>query len=354
MQQYLLFAALALLAAATLGGQEVPVIKKVVDVPSEEVVAHDPVIQRQGDAYYLFTTGPGITVWRSEDLEFWTMLGPVFDTVPGWTKELVPEFNGHMWAPDISYHHGRYYLYYSVSSFGKNGSCIGVATTVSLDPSDAAYGWVDHGVVVRSQPGANDWNAIDPNLVLDREGQAYLAFGSFWSGLKLARLRSDFLGLAEPGAEPLSIASRRVVPGVNAEGVSGLVDGNDAIEGPFIYWRAGYYYLFASVDYCCRGRDSTYKMVFGRSSEIAGPYLDREGVDLLDGGGTVLLEGDDRWHGVGHNAVAALDGVDRVIFHGYDGLTERGAPKLRIEELRWDGDGWPFVVLEEGTGMDEG
>lgn len=314
------------------------------NVPTEDVVAHDPVIIKEGETYYLFTTGPGVSVWNSHDMEYWSMQEPVFKTVPDWTYEKVSGFNGHMWAPDISYHDGVYYLYYSVSSFGKNDSCIGLATNRTLDPESDDYSWEDHGVVVRSEPGLQDWNAIDPNLVFDEDGEPFLSFGSFWSGLKLAKLSEDLDHLADPEEAPLPIASRVQVPAKNVKpGEFSLRAGNTAIEGPFIYPKNGYFYLFASTDYCCRGKDSTYKMVVGRAKQVEGPYIDRDGVKMLEGGGTILLEGDERWQGVGHNAVCEIDKTELIIFHGYDGSTERGLPKLHIRKLDWTEDGWPQI-----------
>lgn len=333
--------AILLCFSLTACGDEPAKVMEMVDVPREDVVAHDPVIIKEADTYYLFTTGPGVSVWSSSDREQWTMQDPVFATVPDWANELVSGFKGHMWAPDISYHNGRYVLYYSVSTFGSNDSCIGMASNVTLDPASPDFEWKDHGVVVRSEPGLQDWNAIDPNLIFDEEGQPYLAFGSFWSGLKLAPLNEELDRLQED-ADFTGIASRRQALAVSDPGEAAILeDGNDAIEGPYIFRKGDYFYLFASVDFCCRGKDSTYKMIYGRSKSIKGPYIDREGRSMLEGGGTLLKEGDARWHGIGHNQVTVLDGVDYAIYHGYDGETERGLPKLHIEELSWSEDGWP-------------
>src|SRR4051812_33042527 len=106
---------------------------------------HDPAIIRQAGVFYVFATGMGITVWSSSDMVNWKREKPVFDAPPAWAVEAVPTFKGHIWAPDISTFNGQYYLYYSVSAFGKNTSCIGVATNVTLDPRDPAFKWVDHG-----------------------------------------------------------------------------------------------------------------------------------------------------------------------------------------------------------------
>lgn len=119
--------------------------------------------------------------------------------------------------------------------------------------------------------------------------------------------------------------------------------GDGAIEGPFIFCKAGFYYLFTSFDYCCRGPQSTYKMMVGRAASVTGPYLDRAGTPLAQGGGTLVLAGDRSWYGVGHNAVCTFDGTDYLVFHGYD-AADKGHSKLRIEKLRWDADGWPQVA----------
>jgi arabinan endo-1,5-alpha-L-arabinosidase len=118
---------------------------------------------RQDSTYYVFATGRGIAVWSSPDMKSWTRLAPVFDSAPAWAGDVVPRFRNREWAPDISLHHGTYYLYYAVSALGKNTSAIGVATSRTHDPHDPAFKWVDHSIVVESVPGRDLWNAIDPN-----------------------------------------------------------------------------------------------------------------------------------------------------------------------------------------------
>lgn len=313
--------------------------------PRTDIPVHDPVMIREGGTYYLFATGRGIAVWSSPDRVHWTQQPPVFAVPPAWAVAAVPTFKGHVWAPDISHHDGRYYLYYSISAFGKNTSCIGVATNVTLDPRDPRFKWEDHGKVIESVPGRTNWNAIDPNLVEAEDGTAWLAFGSFWEGLKLVKLTPDRLHAAESLGNLPTLASRRPadfpasVPGNHPTNA-----GENAIEAPFVFRRGGYYYLFASIDYCCRGAQSTYKMIVGRSVQPAGPYVDRSGRDLARGGGDVLLTGDERWHGVGHNAVCAFDGTDYLVFHGYDATDPAGKAKLRIAPLAWSEDGWPVVT----------
>lgn len=310
------------------------------------LVVHDPVLIEAEGVYYLFATGNGIAVWSSTDLKNWKQQAAVFSEAPKWAKKEVPHFKGHIWAPDISYYHGLYYLYYSVSAFGKNTSCIGLATNPTLDPKDPRFRWTDHGKVIQSIPGKTNWNAIDPNLVLDREGNPFLVFGSFWDGIKLVKLSQDGHRVAEDLSKITTIASRKTHPqDPNPPAVANNpVDaGGNAIEAPFIFKRAGYYYLFVSIDYCCKGVESSYKMIIGRSKELAGPYLDEEGNDMARAGGKLLLAGDRHWHGVGHNAVATFNNTDYLIFHAYD-ANDEGKPKLRIEKLAWDKQDWPQIL----------
>lgn len=298
---------------------------------------HDPVMIKEGSTYYLFTTGWGVSVWSSPDMKSWTRQKPVFDKAPEWALAAIPGFKGHIWAPDVAYHKGTYYLYYSVSAFGKNTSAIGLATNKTLDPKSPDYRWTDHGRVVQSVPGRDLWNAIDPNLVKDEKGQPWLTFGSFWSGMKLVKLAEDLKTPAQP--EEWYTLARRPRAWDRADTLAGEA----AIEAPFIFKKDNYYYLFVSFDYCCRGANSTYKIVVGRSKSLAGPYLDQEGKPMLEGGGTLLLQGDQQWHGVGHNSAYTFDDTDYLVFHAYDAADE-GKPKLRIEKLSWNADGWPQLA----------
>ena len=311
------------------------------------ISVHDPVMIKQDSLYYIFCTGRGIAMWSSSDRVHWKAEQPVFATAPQWAADSVKGFTNHIWAPDISYNNGLYYLYYAVSAFGKNTSCIGLATNGTLHTNDPNYKWVDHGLVIQSVPGRDNWNAIDPNLIVGKDGMPYLAFGSFWDGLKIVKLTADRMKVAEGLGNLPTIASREKG---EAKDNPPAVDGNpvdaggNAIEAPFIYRKGKYFYLFASIDYCCKGPKSTYKMIIGRSKEVTGPYLDEDGVPMAKGGGTLLLAGDKNWYGVGHNAVCNFDGTDYLIFHGYD-AADRGISKLRIEKLEWH-KGWPVVKLD--------
>jgi len=298
--------------------------------------AHDPVLIRAGDTYYVYSTGQRdrlpLTARASKDLVSWRELPSPITEIPAWAQELVPTAQG-FWAPDVALVDGGYRLYYSISSFGSRNSAIGLATSASLDPESSEYGWRDEGLVVRSTE-ADDYNAIDPDFQIDREGRHWLVFGSFWGGIQLLPLDPS-TGIPLPGAEPMRIARR------NARA-------NWAIEAPFVIEREGWYYLLVGFDHCCRGVRSDYKLAMGRARDIAGPYLDRLGQPLLEAGGTVLLQAsaDDRYRGPGHAEYFRDDGgSEYIVFHGYD-AENRGRPTLRIAQLDWDANGWPQIEGE--------
>tara|TARA_R110002050_G_scaffold48356_3_gene112487 strand:+ start:46474 stop:47475 length:1002 start_codon:yes stop_codon:yes gene_type:complete len=300
---------------------------------SVDLLVHDPVVIQQDSMYYLFCTGNGITNYSSTDLIHWKKGEPIFPKKPTWADSIVPEFENHIWAPDITFHNGMYYMYYSISAFGKNTSAIGLTINTTLDEKDRYFKWVDQGIVIQSVPNRDLWNAIDPNLVFDENDTPWLAFGSFWNSLKMVKLNSDLKSIASP-EEWHTIAKRKRDFELKDDD-----PGNAALEAPFIFNKNGYYYLFLSWDLCCKGENSTYKVVVGRSKKATGPYLDKEGKLLNEGGGSLLLEGNKNWYGAGHNSTYTFEGKDYIFFHAYD-AKNKGIPKLKIAELEWKNN-WP-------------
>lgn len=149
---------------------------------------HDPVLAKENGRYYMFTTGMGIGMMSSDDMIHWRHEKAPLDPIPSWAHDLVPAYNGHTWAPDIQKVGDRWYLYYSCSTFYQNISVIGLATNKTLDPTSPDYHWEDQGLVIQSRPRIDDFNAIDPNLILDKKGRPWLTFGSFWDGIQLVQL----------------------------------------------------------------------------------------------------------------------------------------------------------------------
>lgn len=297
---------------------------------------HDPVLAYENGKYYMFTTGFGIGMMSSPDMVNWKQEKAPLDPIPAWASEPVPAYNGHTWAPDIIKVGDKWYLYYSCSTFYKNISAIGVAVNKTLDPESPDYKWEDLGMVIKSVPGVNDWNAIDPNVIIDKKGNPWMTFGSFWDGIQIVKLKKD---MKTPVGEPKTIARRR-----NPWSVAHLREtaNTNAIEAPFIIYRDGYYYLFASHDFCCKGLSSNYKTVVGRSKNVDGPYLDKDGKDMAATGGTLLVGESDKYSGVGHCGVYEFDGKWYFVAHAYD-KGRRGASKLFLKQIRWV-DGWPEIV----------
>lgn len=306
-----------------------PVRNAALNLSGDVMFVHDPCMAKAGDFYYLFSTGNGIPVRTSRDLKHWSDAGEVFaGDIPAWIKTIFPG-KKYLWAPDISYFDCEYHLYYAVSTFGSNRSAIGLATNITLDKRNPKYHWMDRGIVIESTLKDN-WNAIDPNLCFDHHGDPWLSFGSFWSGLKIIRV-DRATGKPIDDRECLTSIAHRPDP-------------PDAVESPFIIRRGKFYYLFASYDYCCRGAASTYNVRVGRSTAIQGPYLDEDGVSMLNGGGSEILLGTHRWKGPGGESLF-MGSNDRwwVVYHAYD-AENNGVPTLRINQVKWSHNGWPLPL----------
>lgn len=296
---------------------------------------HDPVMIKERDTYYVFCTGGRngagvIPIRTSKDLVTWEQAGFVFpDSLPAWTSTEIPRAN-NAWAPDISFFNGKFHLYYSVSSFGSRDSAIGLVTNVTLDRSSPSYRWNDEGLVIRSYADRDDWNAIDPNLVIEDARNMWLNWGSFWGGIKMRRIDPATGKLSTTDITLHSLASR-----MRSQPVGG------SIEGSFIIRHDEFWYLFVSFDRCCRGAESNYNVRVGRSRAIIGPYLDRDGQPMTDGGGTLLLEATTpAWRGPGHNGILREPGRDYMVFHAYP-AQGRGS-SLFISTMTWE-KGWPRV-----------
>ena len=285
---------------------------------------HDPsTIIKCNDKYWIFGTGRGIISKFSTNLKDWVSGPRVINTPPTWITSTVPENNGVFWAPDIVKVKGQYRLYYSVSSWGKNDSAIALVTNDTLDPQDPQYQWIDRGIVIKSVK-TNNFNAIDPSIFIDSDDSHWMVFGSYWSGIKLIRL------------DP--ITGKRISP----DSPMFALAWNISIEAPYIYKHENLYYLFVNWGTCAQGVNSTYNIRIGRSKKITGPYIDKDGLDMLHGGGSLFLNATNNFIGPGHAAILKDNDVYWFSFHYYDGK-HNGRPTLNIRRLSWGTDGWPVL-----------
>jgi arabinan endo-1,5-alpha-L-arabinosidase len=314
---------LVLIASAALvaGGAET----QFSPIPSAgQTFIHDPsTIVRDGPDYHVFGTGPGIRAKASSDLIHWTNEDSIFPATPAWTTNFVPSFRGYFWAPDVVHVHGSFYLYYACSAWQKQTSVIGLATSATLDPASANYRWQDVGAVIASTNGSA-YNTIDPSAFLDRDGKLWLAFGSYWNGIYLTELDPQ-TGLRLSSNSPLYHLAW-----------------NDSIEASCLTRHDNFYYLFVNWGQCCRGTNSTYEVRVGRAEKITGPYLDRDGRDLADGGGSPFLKSSGRFIGPGHIGIVDAEGKDDTAwfsYHYYDAETQ-GRSRLAVGKIDWS-TGWP-------------
>ncbi|KAH0586151.1 hypothetical protein H2248_007416 [Termitomyces sp. 'cryptogamus'] len=287
-------------------------------VVTGDTAVHDPTMCKDDTGmYFVFSTGVGIEIRTSPDRTAWTYRGMVWPNGASWTDPYTGTSNGALWAPDCTYLNGQFYLYYAASTFGSQNSAIFFAKSSTGLPGS----FVNEGLVASISPG-NNYNAIDPNLLIDGSNW-YLSLGSFWTGIKLEILSSS---TGKPSSSAVTSLAQRTA-------------NNGAIEASTIYKFGNFYYLFSSWDLCCQGTSSTYNIRVGRSTSPTGGYVDQAGVSLLNGGGTLVLGSHDNIIGPGgQDIMTDVDGPI-LVYHYY---TPSGS-FLGINRLDFS-SGWPVVV----------
>lgn len=292
-----------------------------------KVFVHDPVMIKEKGTYYIFCTGQGVNILKSTDRIHWETAGHVFNKnrLPAWHKDDIPEQDGHLWAPDIHYRNGLYHLYYSVSAWMNFNSSIGYATNKTLDPDSPDYQWIDHGKIIDFRNGGKGVNCIDPNIFVDDDGTVWLLYGSYKAGLRLVELNPEN-GKLKNEAHP------NIITLTTSLG-----------EGVFLIKRDGYYYIFASRGTCCKGLDSNYHVVMGRSKNIHGPYLNKAGESWVENKFTLFMEGNEQQPGRGHNGFFCENDTTFIVYHGYDRSVD-GASLLNIAPVHKEEDGWPTLT----------
>lgn len=281
---------------------------------------HDPSMYSTGSTYYVLSTHGTLHAHQSSDGVTFDDDGYALSALPAWTNTYTGS-SGDLWAPDASVHNGVYWLYYAASTFGSTNSAIGLATSSTGVPGT----FVDSGAAIYTSASCSGSNAIDPASVVDTTGNAWMVFGSWSNGIHIVPV-DNTTGI------PTGAACTQLAYHPSGTG----------IEGSYILAHGGYYYLFASIDSCCDGTSSTYRIVVGRSSSITGPYTDRGGTAMTSGGGTIVLSAHDVVNGPGGQTVYSDSTGDYLVYHYYDG-NNNGAPALGIKQLQWTSDGWPVV-----------
>lgn len=325
-----------------------------IGVPTEGMpFVHDPstVIRWKGK-YWVFSTGRGAPFYSSPDTVTWTREGSVWDRIPDDVHATVPKNNGmDVWAPDIIRMNGEFYVYYAVSSWGSFQSVVALATNPTLDPKDPDYKWTDRGVVVSSN-GNEDLNAIDPGVMKGPDGRLWICYGSYHGSIRVTELDPK-TGLAkQPGKLGTAIATAR------------------ESEASDMIFHDGYYYLFVNHNSCCKGKNSEYNIRVGRAKDVLGPYVDKHGRTMAEGGGSLFLAAHDHRIGPGHfgrvvdydtgeakgkreNPEAGSDGAgaERFSIHYEADTTRGGRSVLDMRPLMWSLDGWPVAGdnVAEGT-----
>ena len=322
---------------------------------------HDPAGFMEVDGFLLtFATGPAMkSAYLPQGRTEWVRGKPVFPEKrkPAWHDEVIPNNKG-VWAPHAA---SPRVLYYSIASDsdGRDIGAIGRATGVGNPPNMT---WVDDGkpVIVCDRDSIEEPFAIDPAVFAGKNNTQWLAYGSHWSGIHIIELDSETGHIKDPRAREKgwtkdNPAFHRVASELGKHNDKPIPEPGftaGQIEAPYVFWNGqDDYYLFVNWGRCCSGVQSTYEIRVGRSRHPTGPYLDREGQDMADGGGTLFLQTEGRFIGPGHADIwtynDSQNGIRHIFsYHFYDGQDDErpGTAKMHAREFIFDENGWPVLT----------
>ena len=272
----------------------------------------DPDAIRVGDHFYLvastFNRIPGLPILRSTDLVNWTVIGHALTELLPRDHFSEPRHGQGVWAPALRHHDGKFWIFYPDPDFG-------IFVVTATDP---------RGPWSTPHPLKPGKGFIDPCPLWDDDGQAYLihAWAKSRSGinnrLTLHRMSPDGTALLDEGS---------VV--VNGDELPGYT----TLEGPKLYKRDGWYWIFAPAGGVTSGWQSAF-----RSRSVQGPYEDR----------IVLAQGDTPVNGPHQGAWVSTPGGEDWFLHFQD----RGAygRVVHLQPMRWRSDGWPVMGDDDGSG----
>lgn len=199
-----------------------------------------------------------LPIHRSKNLVDWEYVGTAF------TDRTRPDFepNGGLWAPDINKIGDKYVLYYSMSVWGGELTC-GIGCATADKPEGPLRTTERCSAAMKSMYRT-------PSTLLYRRWREEISFLGQFRGIYAIELSDDGLSLKD-GATPQQVAGT-------------------AYEGTYIHKKDGHYYFFASIGSCCEGLKSTYTTVVGRSDNLFGPYVDKNGGSMMDNKHEVLIQ----------------------------------------------------------------
>lgn len=278
----------------------------------------DPDVCRAGDDYYLVSSSfdaiPGLPILHSRDLVNWTLIGHALKRQPPVEHFEKTQHGNGVWAPAIRYHNNEFYIYYPDPDFG-------IYLTKATNPAGP---WSEP-VLVEGGKGL-----IDPCPLWDNNGQVYLVHG--WAGSR-AGIKSVL------SVKKLNPNGTRVMD----EGVI-VYDGHETdptIEGPKVYKRNGYYYLFAPA-----GGVSTGWQLVLRSKDIYGPYERKVVMDQ----GKSPINGPHQGAWVDTRSINGKPAEDWFL-HFQD--KEAYGRVVHLQPMRWVND-WPVIGVDaDGDGKGE-
>ena len=259
--------------------------------PVLNFVFADPAVLKAPDGwFYAYATRTwheekdmiNLQIAKSKDLVHWQYLPDGMPVKPSWADS-----TNQFWAPDIHYDNSKqtYFLYFASAHNGTNRHCIGIATSKS-----PAGPFTDIGKPLVCGKG---YSHIDPMVFEDpKSAKKYILWGSDHAPIQIQEMK-DWTELA-PGSSPHNL----LIPTKNKG------DYDSMLEGPWMIFHNGYYYLFTSGDNCC-GVNAHYALMVARSKNLMGPYEKFKGTD--GSGNGVILEKNDHWFAPGHNAIITTD-----------------------------------------------
>ncbi|GAA2683935.1 MULTISPECIES: glycoside hydrolase 43 family protein [Actinosynnema] len=273
----------------------------------------DPDAVRVGEHFYLvastFNRIPGLPVLRSTDLVNWSLIGHALTELEPLDHFARPQRGGGVWAPALRHHDGRFWIFYPDPDHG-------IFVTTATDPRGP---WTRPHAL---KPGRG---LIDPCPLWDDDGQAYLVHA--WAKSRAGINNLLTLHRMSPDGKSLLDEGQVVVDG-------NLLPGYTTLEGPKLYKRDGWYWIFAPAGGVKQGWQSAF-----RSRSIHGPYEDR----------IVLAQGDTDVNGPHQGAwVSTATGEDWFL-HFQD--REAYGRVVHLQPLRWRDDGWPVMGVDDGAGL---